>query len=61
MMFQRRPFISQREKTLALRNADQSRHRRDHEEARTHWPTKPDAFEHAQKPQGAGRWQSDIR
>jgi hypothetical protein len=34
MMFQRRPFISQREKTLALRDAGQSRHRRDPEAAR---------------------------
>jgi cell wall-associated NlpC family hydrolase len=34
MMFQRRPFISQREKALALRDAGQSRHRRDPEAAR---------------------------
>jgi cell wall-associated NlpC family hydrolase len=34
MMFQRRPFISQREKTLALRDTGQSRHRRDHEVVR---------------------------
>jgi len=34
MMFQRRPFISQREKVLALRDTGQSRHRRDHEAAR---------------------------
>jgi cell wall-associated NlpC family hydrolase len=53
-MFQRRPLISQREKALALRNAGQSRHRRDHEEARTHWPTEPDAFEHTQKPSRSG-------
>jgi hypothetical protein len=34
MMFQRRPFISQREKTLALRDAGQLRHRRNPEVAR---------------------------
>jgi hypothetical protein len=50
MMFQRRPFISQREKALALRDTGQSRHRRDPEAARQHRPKKPGAFGYTRKP-----------
>jgi hypothetical protein len=50
MMFQRRPLFSQRENTLALRDAGQSRHRRDHEGARGHRPKTPDAFGQAREP-----------
>jgi cell wall-associated NlpC family hydrolase len=54
MMFQRGPFFSQRERTLALRDAGQSRYRRDREGARKRRHQEPDAFGQAWKTQGGG-------
>jgi len=54
MMFQRRPFFSQRERALALRDAGQSRYHRDREGARKRRHQEPDAFGQARKTQGGG-------
>jgi hypothetical protein len=50
MMFQRRPFISQREKTLALRDAGQSRIAATLKWPARHRPMTPDAFGQSRKP-----------
>jgi hypothetical protein len=61
MMFQRRPFISQREKTLALRDTASRAIVATVKRPARHRLKKPGAFGLPGNPKEMERWQYDIR